>query len=162
MCLLFILRTEGKIHKNIPITTPFAILIPHTEITLQTGTATVMYTVDAKMYFDQLLSLSHIYLDLIQKANELGADKVNWPQVHSVANHTYSFIENAATDLLNALEALPHSEECHMSLREKRDINVVSEHGIFPTVGRCFSWLTGTLTSDAAQYINLNYNNTEK
>ena len=160
--LLFIMGSKGKIQKHIPFTTPFAVMTPHSEIVLQQSTATVMYAVDASIYFEQLLALSNIFLNLTQKANDLGANSTSWPQLHSVANHTYSFIENAATDLLNALEALPHSEECHLFVREKRDINVVSEQGIFPAVGRCMAWLTGTMTSDAAHYINLNYNNIEK
>ena len=74
-------------------------------------------------------------------------------------------ILNQIANTLNAgMQFLPQAKNCRM----KRDIDfeldkdVVGTSSLFPSIGKLFHYLTGTLDSDAGKIVNLNYNNIKK
>ena len=73
-------------------------------------------------------------------------------------------MEYLAGYIEGGLTMLPHDENCE--LRRKRSISVgdnpVNTMSLFPNVGRIFSWVTGSLSVDAGQYINENFNNIKR
>ena len=81
-------------------------------------------------------------------------------------NQLVSQLEHTALTIESGLRMVSHDKECKM--REKRELNmfydeeVVNTHALFPSVGKLVNWVTGSLSADAGQYINENYNNIKR
>ena len=75
-----------------------------------------------------------------------------------------SILEHMASNLDGGLLMLPQDPKCVR--RSKRSVEIdedpVNTYSLFPQVGRLFSWVTGSLSSDAGKYINENYNNIKR
>ena len=77
-------------------------------------------------------------------------------------------IKFLVTNLAQTLQAgtmlLPHQKACVK--RKKRSFEIdedpVNTLALFPSVGKVFSWITGSLSADAGKYINLNFNNIKR
>ena len=146
----------------IPISNPFAIFTPYNQIIIENRANAVLYQIDTTAYWNALTNLAQLHTNLTEKAIDLNISNSDWPQIHSLSNHTHIIIESLAAKLLNTLETLPHPRACSLS-RHKRDVEVVStKRGLFQGLGTALSWLTGSLDSEAGSYINLNYNNVKR
>ena len=81
-------------------------------------------------------------------------------------NRLISQLERTAITIDSGLKMVSHNKNCKM--REKRELNmlydeeVVNTHALFPSVGKLVNWVTGSLSADAGQYINENYNNIKR
>ena len=164
MVLVMYCHVKTMAKKPIPITTPFAIFTPSSEIVFRERTAMVLYTIDTLPYWNKLSSLALTHKNLTHKAKTLGLSLADWPQFASLSNHGELLIEDVALTLLNTLEILPHPVECKLQthIKVKRDIDVVQHKGLFTGLGRALSWITGSLDDDAANWINSNFNNIQK
>ena len=73
-------------------------------------------------------------------------------------------VEHSAHGIEAQLSLLPHEPKCLK--REKRSIQMDSQPvvktGLFPQLGTLFNWFTGNLGPDAADVVNLNYNNIKR
>ena len=73
-------------------------------------------------------------------------------------------IEHLAGNIEGGVKMLPHDQTCQ--IRRKRGIDEeedpVNTLSAFPAVGKLFSWVTGTLSSDAGRYINQNFHNIKR
>ena len=81
-------------------------------------------------------------------------------------NRLISQLERTAITIDSGLKMVSHNKNC--KVREKRELNmwydeeVVNTHALFPSVGKLVSWITGSLSADAGQYINENFNNIKR
>ena len=156
MVLVMYCNIEIMAKRPIPITSPFAIFTPSSEIVFRERTAMVLYTIDTLPYWNKLSSLALTHKNLTHKAKTLGLSLADWPQFASLSNHGELLIEDVALTLLNTLEILPHPVECKLQThtKVKRDIDVVQHKGLFTGLGKALSWITGLLDDDAAKWIN--------
>ena len=73
-------------------------------------------------------------------------------------------VEHSAHGIEAELSLLPHEPKCLN--RNKRSIQLDSQPvvktGLFPQLGTLFSWFTGNLGPDAADVVNMNYNNIKR
>ena len=73
-------------------------------------------------------------------------------------------IEHLALNIAGGIQMLPHDERCEV--RIKRGIEIeddpVNTFALFPEAGKLFSWVTGSLSSDAGRYINQNFHNIQR
>ena len=89
-------------------------------------------------------------------------DKLNqsYTEVSSSEQKLSLMLQHLASTIETGLQFLPHDQVCLK--RKKRSIideEVVNTHPLFPSVGKLFGWVTGSLSVDAGKYINQNYNN---
>ena len=76
-----------------------------------------------------------------------------------------SLLNNLAQTLQAGTMLLPHQQACLRKRRKRSyqlDEDPVNTLALFPSVGKVFSWITGSLSADAGKYINLNYNNVKR
>ena len=77
-----------------------------------------------------------------------------------------TLIQQIADTIDTGVQLLPHNSACIK--RKKRaaileiDEEVVDTHPLFPSVGKLFQWVTGSLSADAGKYINQNFNNIKR
>ena len=84
----------------------------------------------------------------------------NIPELETVSVRIKDIIERASYNLLTILQTSPTPNNCtSIHNYRKRSVDVLPNSGLFPELGTALSWLTGTLSSQAKKYINLNYNN---
>ena len=83
---------------------------------------------------------------------------------HDLENKLKFLMEQLATSLEAGIQLLPHEQGCLQ--RAERDIDMgvdpVNTAALFPAVGKLFSWITGSLSSDAGNVINQNYHKNQK
>ena len=82
-----------------------------------------------------------------------------YPGYNVLVEQSHTIIEKAAINLLNSVESLPHNEACLASTRRKREFKLYQPRGLLPGLGRALAFISGTLTSDASNYINMNSHN---
>ena len=91
----------------IPITNPFAIFTPYNQIIIENRANAVLYQIDTTAYWNALTNLAQLHTNLTEKALDLNISNSDWPQIHSLSNHTHIIIESLAAKLLNTLETPP-------------------------------------------------------
>ena len=83
---------------------------------------------------------------------------------HDLETKLTSLMEQLAESLEAGIQLLPHEPSCLE--RIKRDIDQVQDPvgttALFPAVGQLFTWITGTLSSEAGHVINTNYRNIKR
>ena len=120
------------------------------------------------------------HVNLAPLANHIVSIKQGYQRVQGCfRNQNESFfaldtnLEGKITFLLNNLAQtlqagtmlLPHQQACLRKRRKRSyqlDEDPVNTLALFPSVGKVFSWITGSLSADAGKYINLNYNNVKR
>ena len=138
-----------------PLVAPYTILTPQERIVFIKDEVNVILSMDMQVYISHVAGLADVHQNITQKLKEFNITVL---PLNSLSAHARILIENIAANLINALQVLPQEEECRAK-RKKRDVEILAQGGIFPGLGRALAYMTGTLTSDAAKYINLNYNN---
>lgn len=94
-----------------------------------------------------------------------------------IENKLVFILENIASTIDAGLQLVPQSDSCWERTKRSvntsrtrnkrlvdldRDTEVVNTHALFPSLGNMFSWVTGTLSSEAGAVINENYNNIKR
>ena len=143
-----------------PIITPYAAFTPHKPLAITRKTAYVAQHTDITAYILHMQELNFLQESVHEKIVLLNLTKDDFPAYHVLTKQVHATVEKSAVTLMNALQSLSHEDSCLDQVkRPKREVDLVRYQGIFPGVGRALSWLTGTLTSEAAAYINKNAHN---
>ena len=152
----FLLVAEGKQ----PILTPYATFTPHKPLAITRKTAYIAQHTDTSTYIRHLQELNYLHEAVSQKIAIMNLTKDDFPAYHVLSKQAHNTIERSAVTLMDALQSLSHEDHCLPQVkRSKREVDLVRHQGLFPGLGRALGWLTGTLTSDAASYINKNFHN---
>ena len=128
---------------------------------------------------DQFRLIQHIDLKpLIVHIHDIGLEfskvKLKYMAINGTVETDVQDYELKLTALLQQLaetidagvQLLPHNTAClkreKRSLDNQIDVEVVNTHPLFPSVGRLFSWVTGSLSNEAGKIINQNFNNIKR
>ena len=105
--------------------------------------------------------------DITVKFGEMSSKyrkQTNITEKFPVEHRLNLILEHMASNLDGGLLMLPQDPNCVR--RSKRSVEIdedpVNTFSLFPQVGKLFSWVTGSLSSDAGKYINENYNNIKR
>ena len=115
---------------------------------------------DVSIYFVHLQDLITFKLHLENRVKALNLTQLALPSFITTSDNLDTILHSIANTLLSGLNALDHNPSCRENTRPKREL--LPEQGLLPGIGRTLAWLTGTLTSDAARYINANSRNLRK
>ena len=135
--------------------------IPHTPMVLIQEYSFITHHTDAKIHFAHLHHLTILYDQITINLHSI-SHEINISQRNTL-KLIGQIIQDTAENMLNYIDMLPQALECqnHTPTRTKRSAEFINT-GIFPAVGTALSWLTGTLDSSAAKYINQNTDNLNK
>ena len=155
-----LLLTEGKKH---PIITPYVAFTPYKKLAITRKTAYIVQHTDTTEYITHLQTLNYLHETVNKKIAVMNLTKDDLPAYRVLSKQAHDSIERSAVTLMDALQSLSHEDHClPQAKRSKREVDLVRQQGLFPGIGRALGWLTGTLTSDAASYINKNFHNINK
>ena len=143
-----------------PITTPYAIFTPHLRVVFTQNYAYIHSHTDTSVYFTHLEDLIHMQASLASKISNYNITQADFPSFMTLNENLENVLMQTTLDLATALDSLEHFRACRPHDRSKRDLSV--NQGILPGVGRALSWLTGTLSQEASNYINTNTHNINK
>ena len=147
---------EGKIR-----ITELAGFIPHIPTVLVNEYTFITHHTDVKVHFTHLHHLTILYDQISINLHNINYE-INLGQ-RAALDLVGKTIQDTAENMLEYIDMLPQALECqvHTPTRAKRSTTFV-DTGIFPSIGRALSWLSGTLDSSAARYINSNTDNLNK
>ena len=145
---------------NTPILTPNAIFTPHTTLYFATNTAHVTSHLDTSVFLTQYRNLKDWQKTVHNKLATFNITQNQFPAFFSLNDNIDNILHDSLATLLAAIETQDHPAACQHHNIQKRDLS--PESGLFPSFGRALSWLTGTLSADAASYINRNTHNLMK
>ena len=105
--------------------------------------------------------------DITVKLGEMSSKyrkQTNFTEVFPMEQRLKLILEHMASNLDGGLLMLPQDPHCMRRSKRSLEINEdpVNTVSLFPQVGKLFSWVTGSLSSDAGKYINENYNNIKR
>ena len=145
--------TEGNVE-----ITPLAGFITHTPMVLIEEYTFITHHTDAKIHFAHLHHLTILYDQITINLHSI-SQELNISQ-RVTLKLIAKIIQETAEKLLNYIDMLPQALECQAQnpKRAKRSAEFINT-GVFPGIGQALSWLTGTLDSSAAKYINSNTDN---
>ena len=146
--------------KNNPITTDRAILLPLKHLMFTKHNAYVTSHIDVTVYLRHLQDLVHFKSTLTNKISLANVTANDFPSFKILSKNLDRILQDTCVTLLTAVEGLEHHPACANQHRDKRDLS--PDQGLLPGLGRALSWLTGTLSAEAADYINANTHNLKR
>ena len=136
------------------------ILNPFAHVLISHNTHNIHFEINTTPFFQHLHNLTQLYQNLTQHVDDHRYTMFNIPELETVSVRIKDIIERASYNLLTILQTSPTPNNCtSVHNYRKRSVDVLPNSGLFPELGTALSWLTGTLSSQAKKYINLNYNN---
>ena len=158
--VLLVLSGGGTTEGNVKIG-ELAGFIPHTPMVLIEEYTFITHHTDAKIHFAHLHHLTILYDQITINLHSI-SHKLNIGQ-RATLRLIGQIIQDTAENMLSYIDMLPQALECqaHTPTRAKRSAEFI-DTGVFPGIGKALSWLTGTLDSSAAKYINSNTDNLNK
>ena len=145
---------------NTPILTPNALFTPHTTLYFASNTAHITSHLDTSVFLTQYRNLKDWQRTVHNKLVTFNITQNQFPAFFSLNDNIDNVLHDSLATLLAAIETQDHPAACQNHVIKKRDLS--PESGLFPSFGRALSWLTGTLSADAANYINRNTHNLMK
>ena len=123
----------------------------------------LVQNIDLGPIIEHIHSISKGFVTVKRKYDNLNVTASN---VSDTETKLSKLLQQLAEIIDAGIQLLPHHNDCLN--RKKRGIipevdeEVVDVHPLFPSVGKLFSWVTGSLSVTAGKYINANYNNVKR